>query len=132
MNREDSMNDAPKLLVEWSSLWREFVSAVRPALGRSSARLAGEARTDLFPYPGILLAWLFEAGLVLAAIVLPGKLATMRTFTPPPLAKYEVIYFSGEELPRTEDAGGLQTGCDGCGDGQEVYHPTQPSLGVGC
>jgi len=125
MNREDSMNDAPKLLVEWSSPWKEFVSAIRPALGRSSARLAGEARTDLFPYPGILLAWLLEAGLVLAAIVLPGKLATMRTFTPPPLAKYEVIYFSGEELPRTEDAGGAQSGRSGRGGGQEAYHRTQ-------
>src|SRR5712691_4377224 len=125
MNREDSMNDAHKLLVEWSSPWKEFVSAIRPALGRSSARLAGEARTDLFPYPGILLAWLLEAGLVLAAIVLPGKLATMRTFTPPPLAKYEVIYFSGEELPRTEDAGGAQSGRSGRGGGQEAFHRTQ-------
>src|SRR5712692_5355677 len=125
MNREDSMNDAPKLLVEWSSPWKEVVSAIRPALGRSSARLAGEARTDLFPYPGILLAWLLEAGLVLAAIVLPGKLATMRTFTPPPLAKYEVIYFSGEELTRTEDAGGAQSGRSGRGGGQEAYHRTQ-------
>ena len=125
MNREDTMNDAPKLLVEWSSPWGEFVSAIRPALGRSSARLAGEARTDLFPYPGILLAWLLEAGLVLAAIVLPGKLATMRPYTPPPLAKYEVIYFSGEELPRTEDAGGAQTGRSGRGGGQEAYHRTQ-------
>ena len=33
------LHDAPKLLVEWSSPWREFVTSVRPALVRSERRL---------------------------------------------------------------------------------------------
>ena len=37
------MTEGPNLLVEWSSPWQEFRSAIRPALGRSPARdeLAG-------------------------------------------------------------------------------------------
>ncbi|PYX35075.1 MAG: hypothetical protein DMG75_15375, partial [Acidobacteria bacterium] len=119
------MNDAPKLLIEWSSPWEEFVSAIRPALGRSPARLAGEARTGLVPYPGILVSWVIEALLLLAVIVLPGKLASLRPYVPPPPPKYEVIYFSGEELPRTEDSGGAQAGRSGRAGGHEAYHRTQ-------
>src|SRR6266851_5115279 len=119
------MNDPPKLLIEWSSPWEEFVSAIRPALGRSPAKLAGEARTGLFPYPGILASWVLEALLLVAVIVLPGKLASLRPYVPPPPPRYEVIYFSGEELPRTEDAGGAQAGHSGRAGGHEAYHRTQ-------
>ncbi len=122
------MNDAPKLLIEWSSPWEEFVSAIRPALGRSPARLAGEARTGLVPYPGILVSWVIEALLLLAVIVLPGKLASLRPYVPPPPPKYEVIYFSGEELPRTEDSGGAQAGRSGRAGGHEAYHRTQTAI----
>ena len=37
------MNDELKLLVEWSSPWQEFLTAIRPALGRSPEPLDGEA-----------------------------------------------------------------------------------------
>jgi hypothetical protein len=119
------MNDAPKLLVEWSSPWQEFVTAIRPAFGRSQKALAGEARTGLFPYSGMLASWVFEGLLLLAAIILPAKLASMQPYTPPPLPKYDVIYFSGDELPRTEDAGGAQAGRSGRAGGHEAHHRTQ-------
>jgi hypothetical protein len=119
------VNDAPKLLVEWSSPWQEFVTAIRPALGRSPERLAGEARSGLFPYRGMLLSWVVEVVLLIAAIVVPTRLASMRPYTPPPLPKYDIIYFSGDELPRTADVGGAATGRSGVSGGQEAYHPTQ-------
>ena len=119
------MNDAPKLLVEWSSPWQEFVTAIRPAMGRSGERLAGEARSGLFPYRGMMICWALEAALLVAVIVVPTRLAQMRPYAPPVLPKYEIIYFSGEELPRAEDAGGAQSGRSGHAGGQEARHRTQ-------
>jgi hypothetical protein len=119
------MPEAPKLLIEWSSPWQEFLTAVGPALHRSPKRLAGEARPGIFPYPGILAAWVVEAACLFAAIVLPGKLARMQPYTPPAKAKYDVIYFSGEELPQIEDAGGARSGKSGRAGGHEGYHRTQ-------
>ena len=120
-----SLHDYPRLLVEWSSPWEEFKTAVRPALGRSPKRLAGEARTGLFPYSGILASWAIEIVLLVAAIVIPAKLASMRPYTPLPKPKYDIIYFSGEELPKTEDVGGSQSGKSGRAGGHEALHRTQ-------
>ena len=119
------MNDAPKLLIEWSSPWAEFWSSIRPALGRSRKPLAGEAQTGLFPYRGILISWVLESTLLVAAIVVPARIASMRPYTPPPMPKYEVIYFSGDELPQTEDLGGAQSGHAGRAGGQHAHHRTQ-------
>jgi hypothetical protein len=119
------VNEGPKLLVEWSSPWQEFRSAIGPALARSPRRLAGEARTGLFPYRGILLSWGLELGLLTAVIVIPARLASMRPYEPPPPAKYDIIYYSGDELPRTEDLGGAEAGQSGRGGGHEAYHGTQ-------
>ena len=119
------MNDAPKLLVEWSSRRQEFLTAIGPALGRSPKRLAGEAQVGLFPYRGILISWAFEIALLAAAIILPAKLASMRPYEPPPRPRYDIIYYSGNELPRTEDLGGAQAGLSGRSGGREAYHPTQ-------
>jgi len=119
------VNDAPKLLVEWSSPWEEFVTAIRPALRRSPKRLAGEARSGLFPYRGMLLSWVLEVALLIAVIVLPTRMASMRPYAPPPLPMYDIIYFSGDELPQTEDAGGAQAGRSGRSGGQEAHHRTQ-------
>ncbi|HET7441688.1 MAG TPA: hypothetical protein VFJ47_10330, partial [Terriglobales bacterium] len=116
---------APKLLVEWSSRWEEFVSSIRPALGRSRRPLAGEAHSGLFPFRGILVSWLLESALLVTAIILPEKLASMRPYTPPPMPKYDVIYFSGDELPQTEDAGGAQSGHSGRAGGRQAHHRTQ-------
>jgi hypothetical protein len=119
------VSDAPKLLVEWSSPWQEFVTAIRPALGRSGDRLAGEARSGLFPYRGMMISWVLEAALLVAVIIVPTRLAKMRPYSPPALPKYDIIYFSGEELPRAEDAGGAQSGRSGRAGGQEAHHRTQ-------
>jgi hypothetical protein len=119
------MIEAPKLLVEWSSPWQEFVSSIGPALGKSPARLAGEAQTGLFPIRGMLLSWGVQAVFIAALIWIPAKLFSMRPYvahTPP---KYEVIYFSADELPQVADRGGAQAGQSGRAGGQEAFHHTQ-------
>jgi hypothetical protein len=115
----------PRLLVEWSSPWDEFRSALAPAMSKSPRHLAGEAPTGLFPYRGMLVSWICEAALLVAIIVIPAKLASMHPYDPPPLPKYDVIYYSGDELPRTEDAGGAQTGRAGRAGGQEAHNRIQ-------
>lgn len=119
------MNDAPKLLVEWSSPWQEFLTAIRPALGRSPEPLGGEAPVGLFPYRPMLASWVLEVALLVLAIVLPAKLAGLGPYQPPPMPKYDVIYFSGDELPQVEDAGGARTGRSGRAGGHQAHHRTQ-------
>jgi hypothetical protein len=119
------MNDAPKLLVEWSSPWQEFRTAIRPALQRSPEALGGEAPVGLFPYRPMLASWVLEVALLVLAIVLPAKLASLQPYEPPPLPKYDVIYFSGDELPQVEDAGGARAGRTGRAGGHQAHHRTQ-------
>ena len=119
------MIESPKLLVEWSSRWDEFWTAIGPALGRSPMPLAGEAQTGLFPIRGLLVSWGAEAILLALAIWLPGKLRempTFRTVTPP---KHQVIYYQGNELPQVEDFGGAQVGRSGNAGGQQAHHESQ-------
>ncbi|HZR57505.1 MAG TPA: energy transducer TonB [Terriglobales bacterium] len=117
--------DGPKLLVEWSSPWSEFKTAIGPALRRSPERLLAEAPVGLFPYRGLLFAWLIEGSLLVAAIILPAKLSSVRPYEPPPRPKYDIIYYSGDELPQTEDAGGSRAGHAGVSGGQRTHHETQ-------
>jgi len=119
------VNGELNLLIEWPSRWQEFVTAIRPALAKSGRPLAGEARSGLFPRNGMLAAWIAEAILLAAAIVLPARLAFLAPYQPPSIPKYDVIYFSGEELPQTEDLGGAKTGKAGAAGGQEAFHRTQ-------
>jgi len=119
------MNDAPTLLVEWSSPWQEFRTAIRPALQRSPEALGGEAPVGLFPYRQMLASWVLEVALLVLAIVLPAKLASLQPYEPPPLPKYDVIYFSGDELPQVEDAGGARAGRTGRAGGHQAHHRTQ-------
>lgn len=119
------LHEAPRLLVEWSSPWEEFTSAIRPALSRSPKRLAGEAPTGLFPYRGLLACWLAEVFLLWVAIVLPSRLERLRPYAPPPLPNYDVLYYYGDELPRTQDKGGAQAGKTGRAGGQQAHHSTQ-------
>src|SRR5437868_4177962 len=117
----------PRLLIEWSSPWEEFVTAIRPAFSKSSKPLAGEARSGIFPYRGMLAGWALEAVVLAAAVILPGKLfmAKSPVYAPVFRPNEDVIYFSGEELPRTEDLGGARTGKSGRAGGREAYHRTQ-------
>ena len=119
------MSDELKLLIEWSSPWEEFLTAIRPALKRSPEALAGEARTGLVPYRGMLASWIVEGALLAIAIMLSQTIGRLRPYEPPAMPKYDVIYFSGEELPRTEDAGGAQAGRSGRAGGHEAHHRTQ-------
>ena len=119
------MTEGPKLLVEWSSPWQEFRTAIGPAFGRSPAALAGETPIGLFPLRGILLSWGAEAILLAMIIILPAKLALLQPFRPPTISRHEVIYYHGDELPRVEDFGGAQAGRTGRAGGQEAYHHSQ-------
>jgi hypothetical protein len=118
------VNDDLKLLVEWSNPWEEFRTAISPALSRSAAPLAGEAQTGLWPYRGMAATWVLEGLLLIAVIILPGKYEALHPSTPTP-AKYDVIYFSGDELPQTKDFGGAQAGKSGRAGGKEAFHRSQ-------
>ncbi len=118
-------HDAPRLLVEWSSPWDEFVTSIRPALSRSTARLAGEAPFGLIPYRIMLAACALELFLIFCAVIVPIKLAQLHPYMPPRLANHDIIYYSGDELPRTEDLGGTHTGAEGRAGGTEAHHRTQ-------
>jgi hypothetical protein len=87
--------------------------------------LAGEAQTGLFPWWGILASWAIEFVLLVAAIMVPAKLASMQPYEAPPKPKYDIIYYSGNELPGTEDLGGAEAGRSGRSGGREAHHPTQ-------
>src|ERR1700686_1689286 len=117
--------EPPRLLVEWASPWEEFKSALRPALRRSPKRLAGEAPVGIFPYRGILVSWLLECLLLIAIIVLPSRFANLQIPALPSRQQFDVICYSGDELPRTNDRGGAQAGKTGRAGGQQAHHPTQ-------
>lgn len=121
----EQWSEPPRLLVEWSSPWEEFKTALRPALSKSPKALAGEARTGIFPYRGILVSWALECLLLIAVIVLPEKIESLRPYQPPPLPKWDVIYYYGDELPQTQDRGGAEAGKSGLAGGQEAHHRTQ-------
>lgn len=123
--KEQVQHGVPKFLVEWTSPWEEFVTSVRPALARSDARLAGEAPYGIFPYRGMLPSLLVEAFLIFAVIVVRVKLEQLRPYVAPQLSGHEIIYYSGDELPRTEDLGGSEAGKTGRAGGQEAHHRTQ-------
>ena len=119
------LHDTPKLLVEWSLPWREFVGSIRPAMGRSERRLAGEAPFGLLPLRIMVPAYLLEAFFIFAGIAIQVKITQMRPFVVPRLSQHDVIYYSGDELPRTEDLGGAQAGTAGRAGGDEAHHRTQ-------
>ncbi len=117
--------EPPRLLVEWSSRWQEFKSALPAALTRSPKRLAGEAPTGMFPYRGMLASWLLECLLLIAIIVLPDRFVSLELPLPPARPQSDVIYYSGDELPQTQDKGGAEAGKSGRAGGQQAHHRTQ-------
>jgi hypothetical protein len=117
--------EPPRLLVEWSSPWEEFKSALRPALARPPKALAGEAPIGMFPYRGMLVCWLLECLLLIALIVLPERFVSLEIPTPTTRPQQDVIYYSGDELPQTQDRGGAQSGKSGRAGGQQAHHRTQ-------
>src|SRR5882762_1857929 len=121
----DQWPEPPRLLVEWSSPWEEFKSALRPALTRPPKALAGEAPIGMFPYRGMLVYWLLECLLLIALIVLPEHFVSLEIPTPSTRPQQNVIYYSGNELPQTQDRGGAQAGQSGRAGGQQAHHRTQ-------
>src|SRR5579872_1089470 len=119
------LHDAPKLLVEWSPRLEEFVTSIRPALARSGPRLAGEAPHGALPYRGMIASLLLESFLVFVIAILPRQIAQLRPYAAPKVHPYEVLYYSGDELPRTQDLGGAESGRSGRAGGQEAHHRTQ-------
>jgi len=118
-------HDAPALLVDWSPRWRDFLESIGPAFSRSEARLAGEAPFGLIPLRIMIPSYVIEAVIILAVIFLEAKIAQLRPYAVPTVASHDVIYFSGDELPRVQDLGGSQTGATGAAGGQEALHHTQ-------
>lgn len=117
--------DAPQLLVEWSSPWHEFITSIRPAFERSERRLAGEAPFGLIPLRIMIPSYVLEAFLIVLAIAVQVKIAEMQPFVVPKFSSHDVIYYSGDELPRTEDLGGAEGGAAGRAGGAEARHRTQ-------
>ncbi|HKU26524.1 MAG TPA: energy transducer TonB [Candidatus Sulfotelmatobacter sp.] len=117
--------EAPKLQVEWSSRWQNFVTSIKPAFSRSQARLAGEAPFGLIPLRIMLPSYVVEAIVIAAAIAIPIKIEQLRPRVVPRLTSHDVIYYSGDELPRTQDLGGSESGRAGFAGGDEANHRTQ-------
>jgi hypothetical protein len=115
----------PRFLIEWEPRWTSFRSAIGPALAASGRRLEGECRAGMFPFSGMLVAWLAEIAIFLVLIMVPATLLNMRRFEPPPQRKYDVLYFSGDYLPQTTDAVGAETGHSGKSGGREALNPRQ-------
>jgi hypothetical protein len=121
----ETRHATPKLLVEWSSQWEEFVGSIKPALRRSEARLAGEAPFGLIPLRIMIPSYVLEAFLVLSAIFIKVKIDELRPYVAPAISSHDVIYYSGDELPRTQDVGGAEAGRAGEAGGGEAHHRTQ-------
>jgi len=111
-----------QLLVQWSSPWQEFVSAIRPALRKSPPALALEARAGLFPWRGLVLSALLEVAILVAATG-PSAMQPVALETSHPA--HDVIYFSADELPQMEDVGGASTGSTGRSGGSSAHTPKQ-------
>lgn len=118
-------HDAPKLQVEWSSRWDDFVSCIKPALSRSQARLAGEAPFGLIPLRIMVPSYVAEALVILAFLAIQIKIEQLRPQVVPRLSSHDVIYYSGDELPRTEDLGGAEAAKTGVAGGSEAHHRSQ-------
>jgi TonB family protein len=116
---------APKLLVKWSSRWEEFVGSIKPALTGSEARLAGEAPFGLIPLRIMVPSYVLEAFLIAAAIFVKVKIDELQPYVAPRISSHDVIYYSGDELPRTQDLGGAEAGRTGEAGGEEARHRTQ-------
>ena len=124
-DQNEEMHSVPKLQVEWSSRWQEFVESIRPALKRSETRLAGEAPFGLIPLRIMIPSYVVEALLIFMALAIQVKITELRPQVAPRFSSHDVIYYTGDELPRTEDLGGAQAGARARAGGDEAYHRTQ-------
>jgi TonB family protein len=63
--------------------------------------------------------------MIVAAIAIQVKIEQLRPQVVPRLSSHDVIYYTGDELPRTEDLGGANEGKTGSAGGDESFHPSQ-------
>ena len=121
-----AFHGGPALLVRWERPWESFTSSLKPALARSEPRLAGECTVTMRAGPGTFASALLHVAGILCLVLLPLRIAQLDFSSPPaPEPQYQVIYYSGQELPQMNDAGGAQEGASGRAGGRELYHPTQ-------
>jgi hypothetical protein len=103
------VNDSPRLLIEWSSPWREFLADIGPAIRPSPPRVGFETQAGLFPFRGMVMAMVLEIAALAGVMALRlDRIQPVAFEAPPP--SHEVIYFSADELPRTEDLAGAGGG----------------------
>ncbi len=119
------LHNEPRLLVEWTPRWEEFTTSIGPAFARSGPRLAGEAPHGILPYRGLTASFSLQVFLLFVLMVLPSEIQRLRPYAPPRIQPDEVIYYSADELPRTEDLGGAQSGATGRAGGHEAHHSSQ-------
>jgi len=125
VRQQERWPEPPRLLVEWSSPWEEFKTAIRPALKKSPKALAGEAPVGIFPYRGMLTAWVAECILLIIVIFVPVEIARLNPAPVLPKPTWDVIYYSGDELPQTADRSGAASGRSGRAGGQQAHHRSQ-------
>ncbi len=121
----DQAPAAPALLVDWTPRWQSFVTSIRPALARSERRLAGEAPFGLIPLRIMVPSYVLEALGIFLFLIVQVKIAELRPYVASHPSSHDVIYYSGEELPRTQDLGGAEAGTTGSAGGGEAHHRTQ-------
>jgi hypothetical protein len=119
------LQNAPKLLVEWPPRWQEFKTSIGPAFAPSGRRLAGEAPLGIYHYRGMIASFLLQAFLLFVLIVLPREVQRLRPYAAPRIQSEDVIYYSADELPRTQDLGGASSGTSGRAGGRQAHHRTQ-------
>jgi hypothetical protein len=118
--------DVPRFLVAWSSPWREFLDSLGPALRPSPPCLHLEAQAGLFPARGILYALVLEVAAIATSMILPHDFFDPQTVRESASSRtHDVIYFSADELPRTQDLAGGSAGQHGAAGGTSLLHPSQ-------
>lgn len=114
-----------RLVVLWEPRWRGFRTSLRPALARSARPLEGECPAGLFSRHGNGLSLAAHAALIVGLAFVASPRMHAPDAASQTIAKYEVIYYSGDFLPQTEDSGGAQAGREGANGGSEAYARNQ-------
>jgi TonB family protein len=83
-----------------------------------------EAHAGLFPLRGMLFAFLLEVAALATAIAYPSGVFRPEAVQPSSQT-HDVIYFSADELPRTQDLAGGSAGQQGAGGGTSLQHRSQ-------
>jgi hypothetical protein len=76
-------------------------------------------------YRGMGTSFVLQAALTFLLLFLPPEIARLRPYAAPRPQPDEVIYYSADELPRTQDLSGAQSGATGRSGGREAHHRTQ-------